>query len=355
MRISLAQIWKPDIKVHSHVGDTVGYLTNLDPMVLAQVHHSGVVIWNAEVHLESYCPVNTTYFPFDIQHCVITIGSWTYSTKYFIPKWIEKNATYPFPLLTTEWHIDDVILGKTYMYVYNSGSYPLLAVELILSRRLSFTGLAIMIPCVMLTLLTLVIFLLPANSGEKLNLGVAIWTSLVVFLLILIDLIPASSGKMPLLGLYNLIILMLVTISLLLSVVSAKLHVRDEPVPRWLHSLMVCYLAKLVLWKWPQNVALDSSTPGTGKTSNRNGESDSSNIVHDNDIPISFVSNGAYDWIEQKSDQTEQCNKSTEIELTNADIWQSICRIFDRVCFLLQLIILMTSICFIGVYWWKVP
>ncbi len=58
----------------------------------------------------------------------------------------------------------------------------------------------IMLPCLMLSLLDLLVFCLPPESGEKVSLGITVLLSFSVFLLVIADNVPQTSETAPLLG-----------------------------------------------------------------------------------------------------------------------------------------------------------
>jgi hypothetical protein len=55
-------------------------------------------------------------------------------------------------------------------------------------------------PSIMLSLLVLMVFRLPPESGEKMSLGVTLLLSYSVFLLMVSDNVPNTSQAVPLIG-----------------------------------------------------------------------------------------------------------------------------------------------------------
>ena len=58
----------------------------------------------------------------------------------------------------------------------------------------------IILPCVMLSILQLMVFLVPPSAGEKVSLGVTVLLSFTVFLLMVSDNMPQTSLYIALLG-----------------------------------------------------------------------------------------------------------------------------------------------------------
>ncbi len=71
---------------------------------------------------------------------------------------------------------------------------------LVMRRKPLYYVMNIMLPCLMLSLLDLLVFCLPPESGEKVSLGITVLLSFSVFLLVIADNVPQTSETAPLLG-----------------------------------------------------------------------------------------------------------------------------------------------------------
>ena len=58
----------------------------------------------------------------------------------------------------------------------------------------------ILLPCFMLSVLIMIGFLLPPDSGEKISLGLSVLLAFTVFLVMIADSIPRTSLAVPILG-----------------------------------------------------------------------------------------------------------------------------------------------------------
>lgn len=47
-------------------------------MTKAIVYSTGLVVWQPPAVYKSSCSINVEYFPYDVQTCVLKLGSWTY-------------------------------------------------------------------------------------------------------------------------------------------------------------------------------------------------------------------------------------------------------------------------------------
>ena len=58
----------------------------------------------------------------------------------------------------------------------------------------------VLLPCVMLSLLTLLVFRMPPDAGEKVSLSITVLLSFTVFMLMVSDNMPQTSNHIPILG-----------------------------------------------------------------------------------------------------------------------------------------------------------
>nr|XP_022912394.1 acetylcholine receptor subunit beta-like 2 [Onthophagus taurus] len=98
--------------------------------------------------------------------------------------------------------------------------------KITMRRKTLFYTVNLIIPCVGITFLTVLVFYLPSDSGEKMTLCVSILLSLTVFFLLLAEIIPPTSLAVPLLGKYLLFTMILVTSSIWVTVCVLNVHFR---------------------------------------------------------------------------------------------------------------------------------
>jgi len=101
-----------------------------------------------------------------------------------------------------EWEVDGTRAdwNVTVLACCPGNGYAHVVFTLTLRRRYKFYLMNIVLPCLMLSALILVGFLLPPDAGEKISLGISVLLAFTVFLLMIADSIPRTSLAIPLIG-----------------------------------------------------------------------------------------------------------------------------------------------------------
>lgn len=239
-------------------------------MTKATVHFDGRIIWEPPVIYKSYCPINVEYFPFDMQECFIKISSWTYdgaeldlqhvcdSQAIYIgdnQKFILNGIDIKDYIPNVEWDIINVTAKrKEKFYPCCPEPYPDITFNVTLRRRTLFYSLNLIMPCVSISCLTVLVFYLPSDSGEKITLSISILLALTVFFLLLSDINPPTSFVIPLIGKYLLFTMIVVTMSIFLTVYTIGINFRRPSTHRmspWVRRVFTEILPKILLMKRP--------------------------------------------------------------------------------------------------------
>ncbi|XP_060932426.1 neuronal acetylcholine receptor subunit beta-4-like [Limanda limanda] len=83
----------------------------------------------------------------------------------------------------------------------------------------------LLIPCVLISTLALLVFLLPADSGEKISLGVTVLLSLTLFMLLVAEIM--TSDSVPLIAQYFATTMVIVGLSVIATVLVLQYHHHD--------------------------------------------------------------------------------------------------------------------------------
>ncbi|XP_060066499.1 acetylcholine receptor subunit alpha-type acr-16-like [Ylistrum balloti] len=266
-RIPCDLIWLPDIVLYNSVDNhNKGYMKSL-----AMVEQNGNVFWPPIVRMRSSCKMDITYFPFDDQVCKLKMGSWAYDG-------FQVDVTNRTMEVDTsnyvdngEWTlIDTKVVRNVKYYPCCPEPFPDVTFYIHLRRRVLYYAFNVIIPCMLLSSLTLTGFLLPPDSGEKVTLGLTVLLAFSVFMLLIAENMPPTSEYIPLIGIYLTVIMAMSGLSVVFSVFVLNIHHKgalSKGPPRILKGI-VLILAKMLCLK-VQFQDESSYTPHTGSyTSN---------------------------------------------------------------------------------------
>jgi nicotinic acetylcholine receptor len=69
-----------------------------------------------------------------------------------------------------------------------------------IKRRVLFFMINVIVPCIMLSTLTLLVFVIPPDSGDKVTLGITVLLAFSVFMLAVAENLPETSEYVPLIS-----------------------------------------------------------------------------------------------------------------------------------------------------------
>jgi hypothetical protein len=90
--------------------------------------------------------------------------------------------------------------SKQYFYGAIPENYPDVTLYFHLQRLALYYYFNLIIPAALISIMALLVFTLPVDSGEKMGLSVTILLSLTVFMMVVADFMPRTSEALPLLG-----------------------------------------------------------------------------------------------------------------------------------------------------------
>ncbi|XP_036406912.1 neuronal acetylcholine receptor subunit alpha-3-like [Megalops cyprinoides] len=266
IRVPSNKIWRPDIVLYNNaVGDFL-----VEDKTKALLKYDGTVTWVPPAIFKSSCPMDITYFPFDYQNCSMKFGSWTYDKAKIDLVLIGSKVNLKDFWESGEWEIIDAP-GYKHDIKYNCCEeiYPDITYSFYIRRLPLFYTINLIIPCLLISFLTVLVFYLPSDCGEKVTLCISVLLSLTVFLLVITETIPSTSLVIPLIGEYLLFTMIFVTLSIVITVFVLNVHYRTpttHTMPAWVRSVFLGVLPRVMLMRRPidQQEALKSSGGSSG-------------------------------------------------------------------------------------------
>ena len=169
------------------------------------VTSDGNVTWLSMVIFKSSCAINVRYFPFDDQNCSMQFASWTYDgfqINLVITTTIGDLSNY---IPNSEWDLMKMYAKHNIVY-YSccEEPYPDITFYIHIKRRPLFYIFNMFLPCILITLVALLGFYIPSDSGEKVTMGITTLLSMTVFMMLVAENMPPTSNVLPLVGKYTL-------------------------------------------------------------------------------------------------------------------------------------------------------
>ncbi|XP_071096184.1 neuronal acetylcholine receptor subunit beta-4-like [Haliotis cracherodii] len=216
--ISAAYVWTPSVIIPN----------GIDNLVPTSVQSPGIQSTGEArlLFLESFktsCQIDITLYPFDQQRCSILftpVNSYTLGIQKtgsfieFLPTFFIENS---------EWDLVDVLANVVDVQMEHISSVA--SFEFLLKRKSMFYIVSIIFPMALLSLLNACVFLLPADSGEKMSYLISIFVSYAVFMNFVNDSIP-KSGDVCRLSVYLTLILCQSCLAIITTM--ATLNVRNN-------------------------------------------------------------------------------------------------------------------------------
>merc|ERR1719264_296782 len=275
LHVPSTHIWLPDIVLYNNADGNF----EVTLATKATLYHTGLVEWKPPAIYHSSCEMDVEYFPFDEQTCVMKFGSWTYdgfqvdlrhqdagesqmrsnvrpkSETQRGPEIVEMGIDLSEFYKSVEWDILGVPAARNVKF-YTCCDEPYLDItfNITMRRKTLFYTVNLIIPCMGISFLTVLVFYLPSDSGEKVSLSISILLSLTVFFLLLGEIIPPTSLVVPLLGKFVLFTMILDTFSICVTVVVLNVHFRTpqtHTMAPWVRRVFIHILPRLLVMKRP--------------------------------------------------------------------------------------------------------
>ncbi|NP_001297424.1 acetylcholine receptor subunit alpha-type acr-16-like precursor [Aplysia californica] len=239
LRIPCHKLWLPDMVLYNNAAE---YTDGLMP-ANAMVEPNGKVFWPVPTKLQSSCKVDVTYFPFDSQECSLKFGSWTYDGYQVDITNRTSEVDLSNYIVNGEWELIRVrFIRNVVRYSCCPEPFPDVTFYIKIRRRTLYYMYNVVFPCVMMSALTLLVFCLPPDSGEKIALGITVLLAFSVFMLAVAENLPETSEFVPLISIYLTIVMSLTSVSVIMTVFVLNLHHRGpqkQSVPDWLRRLFL--------------------------------------------------------------------------------------------------------------------
>lgn len=254
MPIAQSKAWTPDIVLFNNADGNyeVSYTSN------TLIYPGGYMMWVPPAIYKSSCTIDVQYFPFDEQICDMKFGSWTFNEKQ-LNFTFYKNVSHLDVSDYLESGAWDLIEGNANITRAPTGTNnqfkSLVIFKLVLRRKTLFYTVNLIIPCVLISFVTISVFILPADAGEKITLCISILLALVVFLLLISKILPPAI-TIPLISQYLLFTFIMNILAIMATVIVINRNYRTprtHHMPYWVRLVFLNYLPRILLMKRPDH------------------------------------------------------------------------------------------------------
>ncbi|XP_034387351.1 5-hydroxytryptamine receptor 3C-like [Cyclopterus lumpus] len=204
IKISLPvkKLWSPDIIVYEFVDDDVSQAC---PYVY--VNHTGHIRWDRMLRLVSACNLKIFSFPFDMQNCTFTFGSYMHTimdvrvSPALTFQEMSRNSK-RYLEASGEWELVD-ILGETSILKFGVDEWDIITFWVVIKRRPVLYVVNLLIPSSFLMLIDILSFYLPPHSVDRASFKMTLILGYTVFLLIMNDLLPSTANGTPIIAFWR--------------------------------------------------------------------------------------------------------------------------------------------------------
>ncbi|KAH3872179.1 hypothetical protein DPMN_035394 [Dreissena polymorpha] len=236
-------IWRPKLVLTTAIGETteVGDIS----YICRYNMETGTVTWKPRIVISSSCTPDVTYYPFDKQVCRFVYTPWGFRSD-------EVRLVESF----SEWNLDQYgesgewNIGETSTRTFEADNSSFIEFEMTMTRKPLYFAFNIILPVLVLCLLNSTVFLLPAESGERVGFSVTCFLSFMVVLNMIMDIMPRSSSPISYLCFYLVIMMSNSGGMTLVTILMMRVYHKPEKstVPIWLQRTVTfinCGCAKL--------------------------------------------------------------------------------------------------------------
>ncbi|XP_066975356.1 uncharacterized protein [Macrobrachium rosenbergii] len=249
LRVPYQDVWYPDIILYN-TADTSYENSLIRTNVI--IEHTGNCKLISHAVFTSVCNIDIQWFPFDQQTCPMIFASWTADVTQMVLVQGSSDITRYSPN-------HEFFMENFYSKAYEDFDpccdkpFSMISIHIQLQRRVKFALFFFIVPGVLINVCALLVFSLPAETGEKMGLGVNALLAMIVFLMAMTENLPPTE-TLPLAGIYYGVCLVVVTINIAFSVYVLNLSYsgdRGYEVPIWMR-IVTLFSAKVVFMKVPR-------------------------------------------------------------------------------------------------------
>ncbi|ESO07237.1 hypothetical protein HELRODRAFT_76547, partial [Helobdella robusta] len=231
--VNAKDIWYPDLIIRNSADSVYGDIFD-NNKYRVPIYSDGSVYFYTAGQTKTFCLLNTFYFPFDNQTCFFQVDSWTYTNTQ-----VTLNTTDGIKMNLYNNNGQWIYEGNSFKVChesFNGDVYDNIKFFFFIKRKPLYYLTNLIIPCCLMSVIVLFVFLLPASADEKVSLSITVLLSFSVFQLLVAGNMPETSEYVPLITMYITFVMILSSMSLFCTIIVLMIHHHDTqtPPPKWL-------------------------------------------------------------------------------------------------------------------------
>ncbi|XP_048237539.1 acetylcholine receptor subunit alpha-like [Haliotis rufescens] len=226
-------VWEPMLLVPNAIQQ---WDMAADATASLSVGSTGLVMILLGGPLKTSFPVDMTKFPFDTQVISISLYPVQYDKNEVVFS-VSHDDGIPDSLRS---HGEWTIKSSSFEAVIPSGNRCGVELRMIIQRKPIFYILSIILPISLLSFLNMVVFAVPAESGEKLSFSLTTMLSLAVYMSFVSQIMPNKSVPLSFMAVYLASVLCLSALAILATVFVLRLYHKPETEtpPFWVTQIL---------------------------------------------------------------------------------------------------------------------
>ena len=191
---------------------------------LITIENNGMIAWNSLLNSETVCAANALYYPFDQQTCFLIFIPFYYFIDELEMTLTTENVNLNYFQENLVWKLKSAT-NRNERDI--NGYYVNTVIELVMKRKPLYFIVNIILPMLLIGILNVFVFLLPADSGERVGFSITILLAMSVFLTIVSNNLPESMSIVSFLLICDLALSVLIVICVILGL---RLHFRTAEI-----------------------------------------------------------------------------------------------------------------------------
>lgn len=129
--------------------------------------------------------------------------------------------------------------------------------QITIRRKTLFYTVILILPCLLISLLTVCVFYLPVDDHHKMTLTISILLALIVFFLLISKLLPPTSTSIPLISKYLLFTFIINIIVIVITVIIINFNYRTPHthyMPPWVRKLLIEFFPVILGMSRPKHI-----------------------------------------------------------------------------------------------------